>query len=521
MSQVPIVRSEVIEAAFGFYNEDEIRAMSVCHIVSPIVNDALGNAVPGGLYDARLGPTEPFINCVTCGMRYLTCSGHPGHIELDVPVYHPLLFPSMFQLLRAKCVYCNKFRMKSSQVRLYLVKLKLIEIDDEASLQLLENVISKHEDSDVIEDDQVNKELEMENLLILLEKKFDSSVRNRGHAISMHSKTVQRELIDQIYNEMLHTSKCENCGTHKVTFRKDGCTKIFQNALSKKFKSDGRAYKSALEQDGKTNDNLIDSDDDGSINSDEMDEGSDPKSKEKYLPPLEVEAQIKAMWKEETNFLDYIWNRSGTAAKVIDGVSNGWKIFFMRSLLVPPSRFRPSSKVGDSVSEHPQNSNLVKILDANERLRRLNVEAMKNNDEITVSFADEAGAPTTDKMTTIISTWIELQNYVNCYMDSSKDPSILSGANKSLPGIRQLLERKEGLFRGNMMGKRVNYCCRSVISPDPYIGTNEVGIPVHFAKTLHYPTPVSNWNVKHLYNLVVNGPNKYPGKHVCFPTSGF
>ena len=43
-------------------------------------------------------------------------------------------------------------------------------------------------------------------------------------------------------------------------------------------------------------------------------------------------------------------------------------------------------------------------------------------------------------------------------------------------GIRQILERKEGLFRKHMMGKRVNYCCRSVISPDPYLGTNEIGI---------------------------------------------
>jgi DNA-directed RNA polymerase beta' subunit len=51
-----------------------------------------------------------------------------------------------------------------------------------------------------------------------------------------------------------------------------------------------------------------------------------------------------------------------------------------------------------------------------------------------------------------------------------------------------------------------------VISPDPYIGTNEIGIPVHFAKSLHYPTPVNNWNVKYLRTLVERGPFQYPGK---------
>lgn len=54
-------------------------------------------------------------------------------------------------------------------------------------------------------------------------------------------------------------------------------------------------------------------------------------------------------------------------------------------------------------------------------------------------------------------------------------------------GICQLLEKKEGLFRQKLMGKRVNYACRSVISPDPYLAVNEIGIPPYFALRLTYP----------------------------------
>lgn len=54
-------------------------------------------------------------------------------------------------------------------------------------------------------------------------------------------------------------------------------------------------------------------------------------------------------------------------------------------------------------------------------------------------------------------------------------------------GICQLLEKKEGIFRQKMMGKRVNYACRSVISPDPYLAVNEIGIPPAFALKLTYP----------------------------------
>jgi len=75
----------------------------------------------------------------------------------------------------------------------------------------------------------------------------------------------------------------------------------------------------------------------------------------------------------------------------------------------------------------------------------------------------------------------------------------------------QLFERKEGLFRWNMMGKRVDFAARSVISPDPCIATNEVGIPLYFATRLTYPEPVTPHNVQYLRRAVINGPDKYPG----------
>lgn len=101
-------------------------------------------------------------------------------------------------------------------------------------------------------------------------------------------------------------------------------------------------------------------------------------------------------------------------------------------------------------------------------------------------------------------------------MDSAKDPNANQGS--APPGIRQILERKEGIFRKHMMGKRVNFACRSVISPDPYIGTNEIGIPLKFAKTLNFPTPVTAFNVERMRELVTRGPSDYPG--ACWVEDG-
>jgi DNA-directed RNA polymerase beta' subunit len=109
---------------------------------------------------------------------------------------------------------------------------------------------------------------------------------------------------------------------------------------------------------------------------------------------------------------------------------------------------------------------------------------------------------------TAYAACIALQTAVNVYMDSSKDPASALGVSAN--GIRQILERKEGLFRKNMMGKRVNHACRSVISPDPYVGTNEIGVPRYFAQVLTYPTPVTTLNCTEMRKAVERGPDQYP-----------
>lgn len=75
----------------------------------------------------------------------------------------------------------------------------------------------------------------------------------------------------------------------------------------------------------------------------------------------------------------------------------------------------------------------------------------------------------------------------------------------------KVIEKKEGLFRMHMMGKRVNFAARSVITPDPNLNVDEIGIPEEFAKKLTFPTPVTSWNIEEMRKLVLNGPNVYPG----------
>ena len=86
----------------------------------------------------RSGPSDKFDLCGTCGLNYVHCPGHMGHIALPLPVYHPVFFMSLYQLLRASCWACH--RLLAPPLRLALVRgqLELLDrgcLEEAASLE--------------------------------------------------------------------------------------------------------------------------------------------------------------------------------------------------------------------------------------------------------------------------------------------------------------------------------------------------------------------------------------------------
>ncbi|MFX1589795.1 MAG: DNA-directed RNA polymerase subunit A', partial [Promethearchaeota archaeon] len=84
-------------------------------------------------------------------------------------------------------------------------------------------------------------------------------------------------------------------------------------------------------------------------------------------------------------------------------------------------------------------------------------------------------------------------------------------SGRALRTLTQRLKGKEGRFRSNLSGKRVDFSARSVISPNPYISINEVGVPIDIAKILTIPTNVNDWNIEEMKQMVLNGPHRHPG----------
>ena len=220
---------------------------------------------------------------------------------------------------------------------------------------------------------------------------------------------------------------------------------------------------------------------------------------DEYVNAQEIHASISELFDHEREIMELVYHHhSAKNAKPLSA-----DMFFIRSLIVPPNKYRPEAKTGDGEIAEAQENQLYKnILTQCERLNQIRQEmngSAPSSQYRPRGFIDLQNA------------WVQLQDAVNSLIDSDKSPVQGAAAKQNPDGIKQKLEKKEGLFRKNMMGKRVNFAARSVISPDPNIETNEIGVPPVFAKKLTYPEPVTNHNFYELKEAVLNGVEKWPG----------
>jgi DNA-directed RNA polymerase II subunit RPB1 len=172
-------------------------------------------------------------------------------------------------------------------------------------------------------------------------------------------------------------------------------------------------------------------------------------------------------------------------------------------LAVPPPAVRPSIKMdGQQRSEDDISHILVNIIKANKTLQEKIQENANSN---------------------IIDDWhTVLQYYIATQVDN-KIPGVASVAQRSgrpLKSIKERLNGKGGRVRGNLMGKRVDFSARSVITPDPNLSIRELGIPLKVAKNITKPVTVNAMNKNFLLKLVKNGPDEYPGAKILEKKNG-
>ena len=206
----------------------------------------------------------------------------------------------------------------------------------------------------------------------------------------------------------------------------------------------------------------------------------------------EVETNTKLTAKEVRERLERIPDED-LVTMGIDPATCRPEWMVLTALAVPPVTVRPSITLdsGDR-SEDDLTHKLVDVLRINQRLR-------ENRD---------AGAP----QLIVEDLWELLQYHVTTYFDNQTSgiPPARHRSGRPLKTLAQRLKGKEGRFRSNLSGKRVNFSARTVISPDPLLSINQVGVPVFAAKELTVPLRINDNNLPMALVMVALGNDPTP-----------
>jgi len=193
----------------------------------------------------------------------------------------------------------------------------------------------------------------------------------------------------------------------------------------------------------------------------------------KKLTPSEIREWLEKIPDEDLPLLDIN----------IKSARPEWMILTV--LPVPPVTVRPSVTLESGErSEDDLTHKLVDVIRINQRLQ-------ENRD---------AGAP----QLIVEDLWELLQYHITTYLDNQTSgiPPARHRSGRPLKTLAQRLKGKEGRFRSNLSGKRVNFSARTVISPEPNLSINEIGVPIQIARELTVPVRITTHNIEWCKKLI-------------------
>jgi DNA-directed RNA polymerase subunit A' len=259
-------------------------------------------------------------------------------------------------------------------------------------------------------------------------------------------------------------STCRGCGHLLLTDKQKD--EFFQNL--KKYEQEGRdithLLKMAIKECAKIEKCTRCGRETGKI---DLDKPTSLRENGKKLTPTEIREWLEKIPDEDLPLLDI--NRKSARPE--------WMVLTV--LPVPPVTVRPSVTLESGErSEDDLTHKLVDVIRINQRLQ-------ENRD---------AGAP----QLIVEDLWELLQYHITTYLDNQTSgiPPARHRSGRPLKTLAQRLKGKEGRFRSNLSGKRVNFSARTVISPDPNLSINEIGVPIKIAKELTVPVRATSHNLE-------------------------
>jgi DNA-directed RNA polymerase subunit A' len=432
---------------FGLMDPETYRDMSATKVITADTYDDDGYPIDMGLMDPRLGVIDPGLECRTCGSHSGSCNGHFGHIELAAPVIHVGFTKLIRRLLRSTCRECGKLALDEAQ---------------------RDEFRERYERAKELGDDE-------------------------------------HDVLKAAVRQARKASTCPFCGEPQADIKHEKPTTYYevQDVLSGDYSERIAAAMQPDEEEddpGTSPQELAEKTDIALDRVNEIMAGEfrprteDRRAIEKALDiDLTEEDMNKLMPSDIRDWFEDIPNED-LEVLGIDAEDSRPEWMILTVLPVPPVTTRPSITLDNGQrSEDDLTHKLVDII-------RINQRFMENR---------EAGAP----QLIIEDLWELLQYHVTTFVDNeiSGTPPARHRSGRPLKTLSQRLKGKEGRFRGSLSGKRVNFSARTVISPDPTLSLNEVGVPDRVAREMTQTLNVTERNVEEARQYVRNGPEAHPG----------
>uniref|UniRef100_A0A7S0W1B3 DNA-directed RNA polymerase subunit n=1 Tax=Hemiselmis tepida TaxID=464990 RepID=A0A7S0W1B3_9CRYP len=199
---------------------------------------------------------------------------------------------------------------------------------------------------------------------------------------------------------------------------------------------------------------------------------------EKILDPLSIFRIFQKISREDWELLDF------------DFIESHPTHLILYYLPIPPLGIRPTVFIGETITN--EDDLTIKLTE----IQFLNTQ-LKINFQAGISFS------------VLKDTWSILQIECGKYLNS--EAFNLDSGKQKFKSLFNRLKGKNGRFRGNLSGKRVNFSGRTVISPDPILPLNFLGLPIVLATKLTFPERVNKFNIDRLQRTVLRGTSRFPG----------
>ena len=471
-----VEKVEINKIIFGIFNASDIYNLSVVEIKTSICFNALDHPLKDGLYDLVMGPSGMLKeSCLTCRQTIRNCCGHFGHINLPLPVINPLFHKEVLTLLKLSCSYCYKLAIPPNLRNLFIYQMKLLDHGKMAEAEDLETKALNLKEMD--SNDAQNYVVKENYSEYLKELELDSNPVNIPSSRSIES--LRLKFLNEFIKQIILPKSCTHCKNpfkRIIKFQNKIISSITKVEIAKKFKD---------------------------VPQNAFNKGS--KQETTFITPKESRETLRKIWEESKDLVEELMPILKNS-----NLSYPTDLFFMDVILVTPPKARPVEFANGIMIENPHTVIYKNIINDCIIIKNL-VKAVDTGDynsfppEYKVYIDGIRGATVLEKLH---ECWLQLQNDIDTLLDSSAARISLK---KGISGLKQVLEKKEGVLRMHMMGKRVNFAARTVITPDPNLNIQEIGVPEYFAKKLTYPVGVNFFNVEELRKMVQNGPDVYPG----------